>query len=132
MQKICARDLPFEAKLLAILTSHLTNYSQKSNAMKVHNEERLYLPAERRVRLKQLGTTYRRLLETTLREGIEQQAVRADTDTHFAAYSIIGLCNYWGAVLYRDESVGVYETIEQCMDLILNGTLRRPAIDRDN
>lgn len=110
--------------MLAIVTSHLTNYSQKNNAMKVHNEQRLFLPAERRVHLKELGTTYRRLLEQTLREGIEQGVVRAGLDTHFVAYSIIGICNSWGANLYRDESLDLYDTIEQCSDLILYGTQR--------
>lgn len=123
MKKICGKSQPFEAKILAIVTSHLTNYSQKNNAMKVHNEQRLYLPVERRVVLKELGTTYRRLLEQTLQEGIEQGVVRPDIDTHFVAYSIIGVCNSWGALLFRDSKLNVFETIEQCSDLILYGTL---------
>lgn len=123
MQKICNKAQPFEAKMLAIVTSHLTNYSQKNNAMKVHNEQRLFLPAERRVVLKELGTHYRQLLEQTLIEGMQQGVVRNDIDTHFVAYSIIGICNSWGVNLFRDESLNVFETIEQCADLILYGTL---------
>ena len=123
MEKICARNQPFEAKILAIITSHLSNYRQKNNAMKVHNDQRLYLPKERRQLLKELGTHYRRQLEQTLREGIAQGAVRADIDTHFVAYSIIGICNSWGAYLVRDEELDLYETIEQCADLILRGTM---------
>jgi len=125
MQKICAKSQPFEAKMLSIITSHLTNYRHKNNAMKVHNEQRLRLPEERRVLLKELGTHYRRLLEATWREGIEQQVVRGDIDTHFVAYSVIGICNSWGANLVRDESLDLFETIDQCADLILNGTLDR-------
>ena len=125
MQKICAKSQPFEAKMLAIITSHLTNYRHKNNAMKVHNEQRLRLPEERRVLLKELGTNYRRLLEATWREGIEQKVVRADIDTHFVAYSVIGICNSWGANLVRDETLDLFETIDQCADLILNGTLTR-------
>ena len=129
MQRICGKSQPFEAKILAIVTSHLTNYSHENNAMKVHNEQRLYLPEERRVVLKELGTTYRRLLERTLEEGIEQGVVRALIDTHFVAYSIIGICNSWGANLIRDESLNLYETIEQCAELILYGTLDRIPAD---
>lgn len=123
MKKICAKDQPFEAKMMAIITSHLTNYSHKDSAMKVHNEQRLYLPVERRSRIKELGTSYRRLLEATLTEGIKAGVLRADIDTHFIAYSIIGICNSWGANLIRDESLNLFETIEQCSDLILYGTL---------
>ncbi len=124
MRKICAKAQPFEAKILAIITSHLTSYSQKDSAMKVHNEQRLYLPTERRTRIKELGTNYRELLEATLREGISAGVVRDDIDTHFIAYSIIGICNSWGANLIRDESLNLFETIEQCSDLILYGTLK--------
>ena len=123
MKKICAKEQPFEAKIIAIITSHLTNYSRKDSAMKVHNEQRLYLPVERRSRIKELGTRYRELLEATLKEGVAAGVVRSDIDTHFIAYSIIGICNSWGANLIRDESLNVFETIEQCSDLILYGTL---------
>jgi AcrR family transcriptional regulator len=125
MQKICAKPQPFESKILAVVTSHLSNYRGKNASMKVHNEQRLYLPAERRVVLKELGSSYRRLLEDILNEGIEQTVIRTDADTHFIAYSIIGICNSWGANLIRDESLDLFETIEQCADLILYGTLAR-------
>ena len=125
MKKICSKEQPFEAKILAIITSHLTNYSQKDSAMKVHNEQRLYLPAERRTRIKQLGSSYRQLLEQTLTQGVQEGVVREDIDTHFIAYSIIGMCNSWGANLIRDESLNLFETIEQCADLILVGTVNR-------
>lgn len=127
MSKICLKDQPFEAKILAIITSHLTSYSQKDSAMKVHNEQRLYLPLERRSRIKELGTRYRELLEATLDEGIESGVLRDDIDTHFIAYSIIGMCNTWGANLIRDESLNVFETIEQCSDLILYGILQKSS-----
>jgi hypothetical protein len=92
--------------------------------MKVHNEQRLFLAPERRVLLKELGTTYRRLLEQTLEEGKQQGLVRENLDAHFVAYSIIGVCNSWGANLYRDKSLNLFDTIEQCADLILHGTLK--------
>ena len=110
MAKICSRKQPFEAKMQMIITSHLSNYRQKNNALKVHNDQRLYLPKERRTVLKELGTHYRRLLEQTLREGIEQKSVRDDIDTHFVAYSVIGICNAWGANLVRDENLDLYDT----------------------
>jgi len=125
MEKICSKQQPFEAKIMAIVTSHLSNYRQKNNAMKVHNDQRLYLPKERRVLLKELGTHYRRLLEATLAQGIEQGVVRDDIDTHFIAYSVIGICNSWGANLVLDESLDLFATIEQCVELILHGTFNK-------
>lgn len=123
MEKICAKDQPFEAKILAIVTSHLSHYRSKHSAMKVHNDQRLYLPPERRVHIKKLGSQYRDLLEQVLNEGIDAGALRSDIDTHFIAYSIIGICNAWGANLIRDDELDLFETIEQCSDLILYGTL---------
>ena len=131
MKKICAKDQPFEAKIMAIITSHLTIYAQKDSAMKVHNEQRLYLPIERRSHIKELGSRYRVLLESTLKEAVEAGVLRADIDTHFIAYSIIGMCNSWGANLIRDESLNLFETIEQCSDLILYGTLTKALIKTD-
>ncbi len=123
MQKICAKEQPFEAKMLAIVTSHLSNYRSKHSAMKVHNDQRLYLPKERRDVIKRLGSEYRSLLESVLQEGIASGNLRSDLDTHFIAYSIIGICNSWGANLIRDDELDLFETIEQCSDLILYGTL---------
>lgn len=123
MQKICAKPQPFESKILSIISSHLGNYRGPSAAMKVHNEQRLYLPEDRRTLIKSLGSSYRDLLEGVLREGVVQGAIRSDIDTHFIAYSIIGICNSWGANLVRDESLDLIETIQQCSDLILYGTL---------
>jgi hypothetical protein len=60
-----------------------------------------------------------------LTDGINSGFLRADIDTHFIAYSIIGICNSWGANLIRDESLNLFETIEQCSDLILYGTLNK-------
>lgn len=132
MQKICAKDQPFEAKMLAIVTSHLSNYRSKNNAMKVHNDQRLYLPAERRVLIKKLGSEYRQLLEQAMKEGIDQRVLRHDIDTHFIAYSIIGICNSWGANLIRDDSLDLFDTIEQCSDLILYGTLTATERNKKN
>ncbi|WP_189399601.1 TetR/AcrR family transcriptional regulator [Arenicella chitinivorans] len=123
MEKICGKAQPFEAKMQMIITSHLTTYRQKNNAMKVHNDQRLYLPKERRQHLKELGTRYRQMLENTLQEGVQQRTIRADIDTHFVAYSIIGMCNSWGAYLVRDESLDLFDTIQQCADLVLRGVL---------
>ena len=112
MKKICVKDQPFEAKMLAIVTSHLSQYSQTDNALKVHNEQRLFLPKQCRVRIKELGSAYRELLEQVLRDAMQAGVLRADIDTHFVAYSIIGVCNTWGANLSRDTDLKLFETIE--------------------
>ena len=55
MESIAATDQPFEAKLIATVTSHLSSYRERNEALKVHNDERLYLPEEKRSKLKKLG-----------------------------------------------------------------------------
>ena len=44
MNSIAASDQPFEAKLMATITSHLSSYRERNEALKVYNDERLYLP----------------------------------------------------------------------------------------
>lgn len=123
MKKICAKPQVFEAKLLAIVTSHLSIYRSKNNAMKVHNDQRLYLPVDKRKLIKQLGTEYREMLENLLLQGVQEGQLRSDIDPHFVAYSVIGICNSWGANLIRDNKLDLFETIEQCSDLILYGSV---------
>ena len=57
MELIARTDQPFESKLLATITSHLSSYRKNNEALKVHNDERLYLPEEKRARLKELGSS---------------------------------------------------------------------------
>jgi AcrR family transcriptional regulator len=125
MQRICEKQQPFEAKMYAIVSSHLSAYRQKRNALIVHNDQRLYLAKENRTLLKDLGTRYRQQLEQTLKEGIDQGVLSAELDTHFIAYSIILLCNSWGGELIRHEEIDLYDTIERCSDLILRGILKK-------
>ena len=54
---------------MATITSHLTSYRERNEALKVHNDERLYLPEDKRARLKALGSSYRQLLEQVFEEG---------------------------------------------------------------
>jgi len=68
MNGIAASDQPFEAKLMATITSHLSSYREKNEALKVYNDERLYLPAAKRTTLKSMGSGYRQLLEKIFEE----------------------------------------------------------------
>jgi AcrR family transcriptional regulator len=98
MTSIAASDQPFESKLMATITSHLTSYREKNEALKVHNDERLYLPEEKRATLKKLGSQYRQQLEGIFEEGVEDGALRKTLDCHFAAQAVIGMCNAWGDI----------------------------------
>ncbi len=125
METIAATDQPFEAKLIATLTSHLASYREKNEALKVHNDERLYLPAEKRVELKELGSRYRQLLEQMFAEGVESGALRDNLDPHFAAQAVIGLCNAWGDLIVRDPGLDILDVAQKCQDLLLNGLRER-------
>jgi len=121
MDVIAANDQPFEARLLAVVTNHLTSYREKNEALKVHNDERLYLPKDRRIRLKQLGSRYRKQLQSIFDDGIATGAIRKSIDSHFAAQSVIGICNSLGEQIVRDTDVDIFDLVQKCTDLLLNG-----------
>ena len=130
MEDIATSDQPFEAKLMATITSHLSSYREKNEALKVHNDERLYLPESKRTKLKQLGSSYRQSLEGVFEEGVKSGALRKSLDCHFAAQSVIGICNAWGDLIVRDPELDLFEVIQRCTDLLLNGFRERRKIER--
>ena len=125
MDGISHSDQPFAAKLMATITSHLSSYREKNEALKVHNDERLYLPEEKRKRLKELGSSYRSSLEGIFEEGVNSGALRDSIDCHFAAQAVIGICNAWGDVIVRDPQLDIFDIIQKCTDLLLNGFCER-------
>lgn len=130
MKSIAASDQLFEAKLVATVTSHLTSYREKNEALKVHNDERLYLPEEKRATLKELGSTYRQLLERIFEQGVTAGVLRQSLDCHFAAQAVIGMCNAWGDIIVRDTELDLFDTIQKCTDLVLNGFRERRTSER--
>ena len=125
MAIIATSDQPFEAKLIATLTSHLSSYRERNEALKVYNDERLYLPKERRSRLKELGTDYRQRLEGIFEQGKIDGAVRQSVDCHFAAQAVIGMCNAWGDLIVRDPELELFTVIQKCTDLLINGFIKK-------
>lgn len=125
MDAIATSDQPFEAKLVATITSHLMSYREKNEALKVHNDERLYLPEAKRAHLKELGSRYRQHLEHIFNEGVNSGALRESLDCHFAAQAVIGICNAWGNMIVRDPHLDVFDVIQKCADLLLNGFRER-------
>ena len=121
MATIADSEQPFEAKLIATVTSHLSSYRERNEALKVYNDERLYLPKARRSRLKELGSDYRQRLEGIFEEGKESGAVRQSVDCHFAAQAVIGMCNAWGDLIVRDSDLELFDVIQKCTDLLING-----------
>jgi len=125
MATIAECEQPFEAKLIATVTSHLSSYRERNEALKVYNDERLYLPKARRSRLKELGSDYRQRLEGIFEEGKETGAVRQSVDCHFAAQAVIGMCNAWGDLIVRDSDLDLFEVIQKCTDLLINGFTKK-------
>ena len=131
MKDIASSDQSFDEKLTATITSHLSSYRERNEALKVYNDERLYLPEEKRRKLKLLGSAYRRMLEEIFREGVRDGVLRDSIDCHFAALAVIGICNAWGDLIVRDPDLDLFEIIRKCSDLLLNGLRERRAIGRD-
>lgn len=125
MASIADSNQPFEAKLIATITSHLSSYRERNEALKVYNDERLYLPKARRSRLKELGSDYRQRLEGIFEEGRISGAVRQSVDCHFAAQAVIGMCNAWGDLIVRDPDLDLFTVIQKCTDLLINGFTKK-------
>jgi AcrR family transcriptional regulator len=121
MEKIAGNQQPFEARLLATVGSHLSSYREKNEALKVYNTERLYLSSKDRKQLKASGSLYRRLLEGIFEQGVREGVVDDSVDCHFAALSVIGLCNSWGEWIVRDPDLDIFSVVQKCTDLFLNG-----------
>jgi len=130
MKVIAGSDQSFESKLMATITSHLSSYRERNEALKVYNDERLYLPEEKRKNLKLLGSGYRQLLEEIFEEGVRSGALRESIDCHFAAQAVIGTCNAWGDIIVRDPDVDLFDIIQKCTDLLINGFRERRTIKR--
>jgi AcrR family transcriptional regulator len=131
MKKIATSDQPFESKLMATITSHLSSYRERNEALMVHNDERLYLPEDKRAKLKELGSSYRQQLEAIFEEGARTGALRDSIDCHFAAQAVIGMCNGWGDNIVRDPDLDLFDIIQKCTDLVLNGFVERRKKKRD-
>lgn len=125
MEQISTQTQPLKEKLTAAIAAHLASYRANSEALKVHNEQRLYLPEEKREKLKALGSRYRQQLEDILVEGVHSGFLNKNLDCHFAALSLIGLCNYWGAMLTRDPKLVLNEVTTKCINFALNGCLEQ-------
>lgn len=130
MKVIAASDQSFESKLMATITSHLSSYRERNEALKVYNDERLYLPEEKRKNLKSLGSRYRQLLEGIFEEGVRSGALRESLDCHFAAQAVIGICNAWGDIIVRDPDLDLFDIIQKCSDLLMNGFRERRTAKR--
>jgi len=121
MNKISASNQTFREKLVATVTSHVTKYREKNEALRVYNAERLYLPESKRTRLKELGTGYRQQLEKIFEDGIKNGEVRDSIDCQFAAHAVIGMCNAWGEFIDRHPEMDLFELIENSVDLLIHG-----------
>ena len=121
MEHIVKTRQSARGKLKAAVASHLSSYREKNEALKVHNDERLYLPVEKRQKLKELGSHYTRLLEGLIEAGQKDGEFRADIDSRFVAQTVIGSCNAWGELIVRDEDLEVFDIAQKCADLILDG-----------
>ena len=121
MDDIVSGNLAFDAKLMAIVNSHLSSYREKNEALKVYNDERLYLPKEKRTELKKRGSHYREMLERLLEAEKAGGRLRANLDCHFAAQSVISLCNGFGELIVRDPDLDIFDLTQKCTDLLLQG-----------
>ena len=130
MEEIAASPQPFEARLLATVTSHLSSYREKNEALKVHNDERLYLPE---LEARQAEKTRQPLPQTARRHFFGGTG-----GGRSAPGPGLPLC---GAIGYRHvqrlgrtdcarPATGCVRHHSQVTDLLLNGVLKQNSPDR--
>ena len=126
MEAIAGGAEPFPAKLHAVIPGPLSSYRDATEALKVHNDLRLYLPEERRERIKRDGSRYRQLLEELFAREVAKGNLPQDTHCGFVTQSVIGLCNAWGDIIVRDDTVDIDELSRRCLGLVLQGVTHSP------
>jgi AcrR family transcriptional regulator len=130
MNSIAASDQSFEAKLVATVSSHVSNYREKGAALRVYRAEHLSLAKEERLSLAKLGGSYRQHLIEIFDEGVQSGAIRRSIDCKFAAQAVIGMCDSWGDLLVRNPAMDLAEVIENCVDLLINGFMDKIGSDK--
>lgn len=126
MAIIANSPLPFAEKLYEVIHCHLSSYRQPNEALKVHNDQRLYLPQERRERIRNDGSRYRQMLEELFQREVAVGNMPADTPCAFTTQSVIGLCNAWGDIIIRNDSIDLEDLSARCVDLVLKGVSYNP------
>jgi AcrR family transcriptional regulator len=121
IETIARSQASFSEKIHNAIAGHLASYRETSEALKVHNEQRLYLPEHKRERIKRDGSRYREVLENLFREEIAAGGLPENTDCQYFALSVIGLCNSWGAHIVRDKTIDIEHLAQQCSNLFLKG-----------
>ena len=61
---------------------------------------------------------------------VKSRVLRHSLDCHFAAQSVIGLCNAWGDIIVRDPELDLFDIIQKCTDLLLNGFREKRRTER--
>jgi hypothetical protein len=64
---------------------------------------------------------YRELLESIFNDAVRADAVRDKVDSHFAAQTVIGICNAWGELIVRDPELDIFELTQKVTELLLRG-----------
>lgn len=121
MEVIANSALPFPEKLYQVIHCHLSSYRQPNEALKVHNDQRLYLPEERRERIRNDGSRYRQMLEDLFHGEVNIGNMPEDTPCAFTTQSVIGLCNAWGDLIIRNDTIDLHELSARCVNLVLTG-----------
>lgn len=121
MATIAHSNLTFTEKLHEVIHCHLSSYRQPNEALKVHNDQRLYLPMERRERIRNDGSRYRQMLEELFQQEVAAGNMPVDTHCSFVTQSVIGLCNAWGDLIIRNDTIDLDDLSGRCAALVLNG-----------
>lgn len=114
-------ELSLPKKIRQVVHDQLHGMKARCDHRIVFMEQRRYLPAEPRERIRAFGREYRHLLVGMLRDAQQQGAVAADLDVNLAARALIGLCDSVAPWYQQDDSLDTDTVADQYARMFYSG-----------
>lgn len=121
LRQIIEGDAALPEKIRQVVHSQLHGLKTRCDHRLVFVQQRRFLPAEPRERIRELGRNYRGLLAGLLRAAQRDGEVAADVDAELAARALIGLCDSVAPWFQQDASLDVDTIAEQYTRLFYAG-----------
>ncbi len=121
LRQIIESELTLPEKLGQIIHSQLYGLKTRCEARVVFVQQRRFLAAEPRERVRELGREYRALVTGLLRDAQRAGEIDAGVDSELAARALIGLCDSVAPWYQQDASLDIDVIADQYTRLFYSG-----------